>query len=233
MSAAASEEDEIQEDYEVDSTYASPVAKVIVGSPAQVFFMHKNRLTEASEFFRACLSTGMIEQRKNKIILSEDPCRAFKFVVEWIYKHEILEPNHNDDAMSALQAWILPTSIACQISKMLLWTTPERSGATSTCVLDSCHYLPENTQDTIPLQQHVLDQLSHDLANCPSCQYRSEHGMGCHGESTQDLLASTEISARRFWAANNLERDNTLPSDLEGCHYNVDKEGDICQKKED
>ncbi|EXJ73389.1 uncharacterized protein A1O5_03149 [Cladophialophora psammophila CBS 110553] len=64
--SAASEEDEIQEeDSEVDSAYASPVVKVIVGSPAQVFLIHKNRLTEASEFFRACLSTDRTTKEPN------------------------------------------------------------------------------------------------------------------------------------------------------------------------
>ncbi|KIW75073.1 hypothetical protein Z517_11844 [Fonsecaea pedrosoi CBS 271.37] len=52
----------LDEDFEVDNIYTSPVVKVVVGSLNQEFYVHKRRMAEVSPFFKACLSAGMMEQ---------------------------------------------------------------------------------------------------------------------------------------------------------------------------
>lgn len=224
--------------------------KIIVGRHAQVFEIHKRLLTAASPVFKAMLSSGMIEQQKNEILLPEDSARGFVDLVRCMYSLQVAgDPldSDDDDTMSKTQAWQLAQKYDMpNLQNMLMdWLR----------IYFACHYMhPQflswalrNTQSTSELQKFIFDQLTYELA-MKSDRYRpaAEYEFGTTNEpgalETSDryesasaeleiLLATSEVSLKLFWAVNDLKPGGDEPAALEGCHYHLHAEGDSCLDK--
>ncbi|KIY02913.1 uncharacterized protein Z520_01378 [Fonsecaea multimorphosa CBS 102226] len=232
----------LEEDFEGDSTF--PFIKVVVGSKAQAFYILKTPLMEASPFFKACLSAGMIEQQKQEVILPEDPCRAFNLLKVWVHTHEVKNIGNNKQAMSAIQAWALGDKYCIPKFQNALIDELKEYWTQWHVHPQFLSWVVKHTKKETPLHQLVCDQLIHDLVNCPY-PYRCKDdedwvdsadkvvpaGEGIYVKPLKDLLAHPEIGSKLFWATHNLERGGADPASSGGCYYHVHEQGETCSKE--
>ncbi|KIW28199.1 uncharacterized protein PV07_07879 [Cladophialophora immunda] len=224
-----------EDDYQVESAYAGPLIKVVAGSPARAFYIHKGCLTEASPFFKACLSAGMIEQQTDEITLPDDPCRAFEFLAEWVYRHEVSAIETQEQATSAAQAWTLADKYRIPALQDALMDALRGFCQTDVLDLRLLSWAVENTKATNPLREFIYDQLAYDLVSWPDfygwieCDESESGRAESDTETLRDLLANPEISVKLFWHAYNAPNEpHDSPAELVGCHYHVHEDGGPC-----
>jgi hypothetical protein len=207
----------------------SPIVKVIVGEERKIYHFHEALLVEKSSFFEACLSSGMIEQQNDEIVLPEDPCTGFNIIAHWIYYGEFKTIPHNFELLPLLEAWVmadkyslsdLQNDIIEQLKaywqarhvhpKWLLW-------------------LMENTLETSTIYRLTFDQLVWNMVKSPHCyDPDSQSSDDSFLVQLKEVLARKDISLKLLWQFKRLDPQSDVPAEEEGCLYHVHDQGKGC-----
>ncbi|KIW16005.1 hypothetical protein PV08_06056 [Exophiala spinifera] len=156
------EAQEMSSDEEPQSFTISPLVTVIVGKRRKLYKLHRAQLMDKSPFFAACLSSGMVEQQKNEVVLPEDSCRGFDIVADWVYNKSEWDTVTMEGSM--LRAYVLadkygmPSLQNALIDKLgHFWTYKTRIRPARVL------WLARNAMPECPLYRLATEQLAYEL----------------------------------------------------------------------
>ena len=203
---------------------------MVVGKDKFVYHVHKKLLMEKSPFFQACLSSGMVEQQTNEVVLPQDLWLAFDFVVNWIYSDKIKRlPLTLESAMAATKAWVLADKLCMPKLQNVLMDRIRELWRDDPMHPFFLLWTARNTTDESPIHRFIMDQLSHDMVHASDFYNATEPTEAKSlPKSLGTLMADPDISLKLLWQTNKMARGQRAPAKLKGCHYHVHKDGEAC-----
>jgi len=130
-----------------------------------VFKLHRQVLMEKSPFFQKCLTSGMIEEHTNKVILPEDSPRAFDLVAEWVYSAKLLlpRPGWKYDSITMMGAWVLADKYCIPHLQNAVIDSLAGYWSVNWMNPDHLSWAADHTDNESPLYRLALDEMAHDL----------------------------------------------------------------------
>ena len=206
---------------------SSDIVNVLVGKKRTVFKSHRHVLMKKSPFFHKCLTSGMIEEHTNEVILPEDSCRAFEIVAEWVYSAGTGVRVDDDNLITVMRAWILADKFCMPDLQNVLIDELGSYWAKLWIDPDCLSWVADHTDEASPLYRCAMDQMAFCLKNMEpiyggsafpfSDDWDHQRRMAVENrirdisESLERVLARPVLSTKLLWKAMNEPSDGKAP----------------------
>lgn len=200
---------------------------------------------QKSPFFEACLSSGMVEQQKNEVVLPEDSCRGFDIVADWVYNKTEWDTATMEGSM--LRAYVLADKYGMPDLQNSLINTLGQFWTYKTRIRPArVLWLARNAMTDCPLYRLATDQLAYEIKKegkhygdkqdtTPASTAKVEpspsesqpnRDVGIEVDRAKELtkaLAHPDLSTKLLWGAIHASRSTRPPARAAHC-YRVPKD---------
>ncbi|KAJ9603684.1 hypothetical protein H2200_011870 [Cladophialophora chaetospira] len=234
----------------------SEVITLYVGPDRKQYQVHKDLLMSTSDFFRACLSSGMVESQKNEVALPEDTTEEFDLIIPFLYTQDLgyLEALNNGYALLSDLATAAPDKEHLIRDCIRLYTTGAKYGIhklqdgvidclirhlqTALIYPHTLKWSFETLGKESPLTRLLQDALISNMVDSPQTYDTSheEHSNDAeraaaesYEDSLKEMLTNTDLSlslTRRL--ASGCVRGPLISMMDNPCCFHMHKAGDDC-----
>lgn len=191
---------------------ASDIVSVIVGKKRTVFKFHSHILMKKSPFFQKCLTSGMIEQQTNEVILPEDSSRAFEIVAAGVYSRgrntaKAVLSGDDSDVRLVMRAWVLADKYCMPNLQNGLIDELGSFWKRHYVHPSYLSWVADHTDDKSPLYRLVMDQMAYELKNGGDLDHCNFEG------DLEKVLARPILSTRLLWKSIHAPDDEEAPAE--------------------
>jgi hypothetical protein len=188
---------------------SSKIVTILVGPSKASYTFHKDLLCAHSPFFEKCLSSSLLDGRKDRIELPEDLPEVFENFIDWTYREDLVEPTDQPSLQLAIHTYVfadklrMPAFKNCVVTKIRVYH--ERASIhLDSLLLWRTLGLPDN----LPLGQFLYDQAGFDIlastfsgpkatpsvaTSTPSQRTRVHWSLTCCGRCSKRRIRNTMI----------------------------------------
>lgn len=201
---------------------------MLVGPDKQAYKLHKELLIHKSPFFKACLAAPMKEQHENEVVLPEDSCKGFDFIVDWMYQKKVRRMQELDDVESTMGGYVqadkygLPDLQNQLIDALAFYWELHRIHPSAVL------FVSQRVEETNPLFRLVIHQFAYDVRSEPQLYQPANTQISKGAIALRNILAEAQVSFKipmRIISLGNLIFSPPRPMI---CSYHVHRIGEKC-----
>lgn len=171
----------------------------------------------------------MVEQHQNKVVLPEDKCSAFNYVIDWVYSGQVSKLLGPHDAMSAMEAYLLADKYCMTRLQNALIESLKEYWDDKVLHPEIVGWAVANLHDTnCTLYRLITDQFAWDVVN-HSYSYQAESEMGASFDNLLRALVTRGTGTKLLWTFLAVKKGGRVgPKQKKGCAYHFHGEDELC-----